>query len=38
MARRRHEILLEIRVIDDFEPPFGFWELNPGPAEEQPAL
>jgi hypothetical protein len=25
-------------IIDDCEPPCGFWELSSGPLEEQPVL
>jgi hypothetical protein len=25
-------------LIDGFEPPHGYWELNSGPLEEQPML
>ncbi|EGW01477.1 E3 ubiquitin-protein ligase NEDD4 [Cricetulus griseus] len=25
-------------IIDGCEPPYGCWELNPGPLEEQPVL
>jgi hypothetical protein len=27
--------LLEIGIVDDCEPPCGYWELNPGPLQEQ---
>jgi hypothetical protein len=26
------------RVTDDFEAPYGFWDSNQGPLEEQPVL
>jgi hypothetical protein len=26
------------RTTDDCEPPCRFWELNPGPLEEQPVF
>jgi hypothetical protein len=32
------EVKRRTKVIDDWEPPCGRWELNSGPLQEQPHL
>lgn len=35
---RKKDEAPEIGVKNDYEPPYGCWDLNPGPLEEQLVL